>query len=84
VLTEGGSQPRLDPRIRPIPQPSGDAWAKALDRACSTALARELAEETARELGSAEDENAFEAALKKLPKAAPLPKHEPKKRKTTG
>jgi hypothetical protein len=35
----------------------------------------------ARELGCGEDEAAFEAALKKVAERAPLPKHEPKKRK---
>ena len=35
----------------------------------------------ARELGCDEDEAAFEAALKKVAERAPLPKHEPKKRK---
>jgi hypothetical protein len=37
--------------------------------------------ELARELGCDEDEAAFEAALKKVAETAPLPKHEPKKRK---
>jgi hypothetical protein len=35
----------------------------------------------ARELGCDEDEAAFDAALKKVAERAPLPKHEPKKRK---
>jgi hypothetical protein len=38
----------------------------------------------ARELGCNEDEAAFEAALKKVAERAPLPKHEPKKRKAKG
>ena len=40
--------------------------------------------ELARELGCDEDEAAFDATLKKLAEAAPLPKREPKKRKTNG
>lgn len=36
----------------------------------------------ARELGCDEDEAAFEAALKKLAEAGPVPKREPKKRGT--
>jgi hypothetical protein len=40
--------------------------------------------ELARELGCDEDEAAFDAALKKIAERAPLPKHEPKKRKTKG
>jgi hypothetical protein len=36
--------------------------------------------ELARELGCNEDEAAFEASLKKVAKAPPPPKHEPKKR----
>jgi len=35
----------------------------------------------ARELGCDEDEAAFDAAVKKVAESAPLPKHEPKKRK---
>jgi hypothetical protein len=38
----------------------------------------------ARELGCDEDEAAFDAALKKVAERAPLPKHEPKKRKPKG
>jgi hypothetical protein len=34
----------------------------------------------ARELGCDEDEERFEAALKKLAGSGPVPKHEPKKR----
>jgi hypothetical protein len=40
--------------------------------------------ELARELGCDEDEAAFDAALKKVAERAPLPKHEPKKRKPKG
>jgi hypothetical protein len=40
--------------------------------------------ELARELGCGENEAAFEAALKKLTKSDPLPKHEPKKRQPKG
>jgi hypothetical protein len=40
--------------------------------------------ELARELGCDEDEAAFEKALKKVSERAPLPKHEPKKRKPKG
>ena len=38
----------------------------------------------ARELGCDEDEAVFDAALKKVAERAPLPKHEPKKRKPKG
>jgi hypothetical protein len=38
----------------------------------------------ARELGCDENEAAFDAALKKIAERAPLPKHEPKKRKPKG
>jgi hypothetical protein len=38
----------------------------------------------AREVDCDEDEGAFETALKKLAESAPLPKHEPKKRKPKG
>lgn len=40
--------------------------------------------ELARELGCDEDEAAFDAALKKVAERAPLPKHEPKKRRSPG
>lgn len=35
----------------------------------------------ARELGCDEDEEAFEAALRKVAQSGPAPKHEPKKQK---
>ncbi len=38
----------------------------------------------ARELGCDEDEAAFERALEKVAKSAPIPKHEPKKREPKG
>jgi len=38
----------------------------------------------ARELGCDEDEAVFDAAVKKVATAPPLPKHEPKKRKAKG
>ncbi len=40
--------------------------------------------ELARELGCDEDEAAFDAAVKKLSKSKPLPRHEPKRRMLKG
>jgi len=41
-------------------------------------------EQVARELGCPEDETAFEATLKQIVDAGPVPKHQPKKRQAKG